>query len=224
MKSNNKASSLYPALSGRKERADVYRRIGRDYVTTFNDTAKQIRENPAKFVAVMSAAGAISSIVVSCPREREYEADFRNASIDLYDTPQCLQNPRSVAHIDERAILISRDMVRHTNFFGLFHIVWRDDRPKECRLYSEICPYNHPSSGPANCSKNDPIRSFFRLFLYDTPAGRSPEEVRFFDRAKYVLNNRILDIGAFGQFWYLKSAMVDYDINDAQFTADGYAL
>ncbi|VDO01262.1 unnamed protein product [Rodentolepis nana] len=185
-----------------------FSRIGKDYVTTFSDTAKQIRANPAKFVAVMSGVGAIASVVVSCPHEREYEADFRNASIDLYDTPRCLQNPRSVSHIDERAALISKKMVRHANFFGLLHIVWRDDRPECCRLYSEICPYNHPSSGPVNCSKNGPIRSFFRLFLYETPTGRCPDEVHFFERAKYVLNNRILDIGALGQFWYLKSAMM----------------
>ncbi|KAM7536591.1 hypothetical protein Aperf_G00000084532 [Anoplocephala perfoliata] len=201
-----------------------FSRIGKDYITTIKDTTKQIRDNPVQFVAILSATAAATAVYATCPHEREYHAALTSAAVDLYDTPRCLQNPRSLAHIEERTKLLSRGQLRHANFFGLVHVVWRDDRSEGCRLYSEICPYNYPSSGPANCSKNGPILSFFRLFLYDTPPGKNVDEVSFSERAACVLKTRILDVGALGRFWYLKAAMLDYDINDEEFSETGHAL
>lgn len=194
-----------------------FQRIGSDYANTFRDTLKQIQDKPIRFAAIVSAMCATSAVYISCPHEFDYRGALLSASIDLWETPGCLQSRRSLAHIEERVSALFHGQLRHCSLFGLVHFIWRDDRTDGCRLYSEICPYAYASSGPTGDSQSGPFRSFLRLFLYDTPPGKNVDEVGFAERAKHIFTTRIVDVGAFGRFWVLNSAMLDYDINEEEF-------
>ena len=193
-----------------------FRRIGADYANTFRDTLQQIRDKPLACVSLVASTCLASAVFISCPNEFDYRGALLNASIDLWDTPGCLQNRRSLEHVEEQVNALFHGQLRHCSLLGLVHIVWRDDRSSGCRLYSEICPYNYASSGPADGSKSGPFLSFLRLFLYDTPPGKKVDEVKFVERARHVISTRIVEVGALGHFWVLDSAMRDYDVNDEE--------
>ncbi|VDK35151.1 unnamed protein product [Taenia asiatica] len=195
-----------------------FQQIGSDYANTFRDTLKQIQEKPLRFIGTVTTMCAASAVYISCPHEYDYRAALLSASIDLWETPACLQSRRSLAHIEERITALFHGHLRYCSILGLVHFIWRDDRTDGCRLYSEICPYTNASSGSASGSQNGPFRSFLRLFLYDTPPDKNVDEVGFADRAKHIFSTRIVDVGALGRFWVLDSAMLDYDINEEEFS------
>ncbi|KAL5106305.1 hypothetical protein TcWFU_006860 [Taenia crassiceps] len=194
-----------------------FQRIGSDYANTFRDTLKQIRQKPIRFAGITTTICAAYAAYISCPYEHDYRAALLSASIDLWDTPACLQSQRSLAHIEKRITALSHGHLRYCSILGLVYFIWRDDRTDGCRLYSEICPYTNASSGSASDSQSGPFRGFLRLFLYDTPPGKNVSEVGFLDRAKHIFSTRIVDVGALGRFWALYSAMFDYDINEEEF-------
>ncbi|VDD74075.1 unnamed protein product [Mesocestoides corti] len=133
-----------------------FHRIGSDYLNTLRDTARQVQEKPIKASAILSAVGFATAVYASCPHDFDYQGALLSASIDLWETPECLQNRRSLTHVEER-------------------------------IRALVCPYNYASSGPA-------------------------------DGTKHVFSTRIVDVGAIGRFWALDSAMLDYDINEEEFS------
>nr|VZI12511.1 unnamed protein product [Spirometra erinaceieuropaei] len=184
---------------------DYFKRLGNDYLAVLRDTADDIAKHPGRAGLVLLAGASTVAVCVSCPHESAFDAQLLSYSVDLWDTPMDLQNRSAVAHIQSCLTHRSHGQLRHANF-GFLHIVWRDDRPRPCALYSEICPYNYPAGGAKS-----PIRGLLNCFLYDQPRDLPP--LTALQRISHVLHNRIVDVGCFGRFWFLDAAMVDYDIN-----------
>lgn len=175
------------------------------------DIGHQMQEKPAKATLIISTGIMATGVAYSCPDENAYRSCIMQACIDLWDVPQCIQNPVSSIHVYKRLSWLSHGQLRHCNLGGMFHIIWRDDLPKPCRLYSEVCPYNYPAG-----AESGPIKGLLQLFLYDGGC-----EMSFLQRLEHVIHNRIVDVGCFGHFWYLRAAMVDYDVNNEEWTGRG---
>ncbi|VDN15471.1 unnamed protein product [Dibothriocephalus latus] len=184
---------------------DYFKRLGNDYIAVFRDTVGDITKRPGRACLIFLAGASATAIYASCPHESAFNAQLLSYSVDLWDTPSDLQSRPAVAHIESCLIRRSHGQLRHANL-GFLHVVWRDDRPRPCALYSEICPYNYPAGGFTG-----PIRGLINCFLYDQPRDLPP--LTALQRISHVLHNRIVDVGCLGRFWFLDAAMVDYDIN-----------
>ncbi|VDM05640.1 unnamed protein product, partial [Schistocephalus solidus] len=167
---------------------DYFKRLGNDYIAVFRDTAGDIAKRPGRACLLLLAGASTTAICVSCPHESAFDAQLLSYSVDLWDTPRELQSRRAVAHIESCLIHRRHGQLRHVNL-GFLHLVWCDDRPKPCALYSEICPYNYPAGGTKSS-----IRGLFNCFLYDQPRTCPPFTV--LQRISHVLRNRIVDVGS----------------------------
>uniref|UniRef100_A0A095B0G4 Mitochondrial import inner membrane translocase subunit Tim29 n=1 Tax=Schistosoma haematobium TaxID=6185 RepID=A0A095B0G4_SCHHA len=177
-----------------------FKQLAGDYISSGRDTLQRIFQNPVRSTLWTSAVLAVSYITSTCPNKQNYYASLVESAIDLWEVPDLIRNSGSASYIHKCLKLFSKEQIRYNNL-GLFAIIWRDDRTQSCYQYAEICKYTYPANGGGN------FTGLLRLFLFDRPQENGLE------RIQNIVQDRILDFGFMGKWWFMSHYMDSYDIN-----------
>ncbi|XP_018646487.1 hypothetical protein Smp_158040 [Schistosoma mansoni] len=177
-----------------------FKQLAGDYISSGRDTLQLIRQNPVRSILWTSVVFTISYITSACPNKQSYYASLVESAIDLWEVPDLIRNSESASYIHRCLKLFSKEQIRYNNL-GLFAIIWRDDRTQSCYQYAEICKYTYPANGGGN------FTGLLRLFLFDRPQENG------LGRIQNIVQDRILDFGFMGKWWFMSHYMDNYDIN-----------
>ncbi|VDP06152.1 unnamed protein product [Schistosoma mattheei] len=165
-----------------------FKQLAGDYISSGRDTLQLIRQNPVPSTLWTSAVLALSYITSTCPNKQNYYDSLVESAIDLWEVPDLIRNSGSASYIHKCLKLFSKEQIRYNNL-GLFAIIW------------QICKYTYPANGGGN------FTGLLRLFLFDRPQENGLE------RIQNIVQDRILDFGFMGKWWFMSHYMDSYDIN-----------
>ncbi|KAL3308492.1 hypothetical protein Ciccas_012977 [Cichlidogyrus casuarinus] len=169
--------------------------VAKDYKVSLLDSIDLVKRRPIFTSISVSLLTALYYTRKACPSESDYLNALKSSVCDLWETPRVLQSPKTSEFLEKRLRLFQEDRIRTVDLF-IVRLIWWDHGSKNCKLYREISPQFHSSGA------KDGLGGFIRLFLYE---GTS---------YKYIWRERVLDVGAFGKWFWLDTAMLDYDVNE----------
>ncbi|CAH8618160.1 unnamed protein product [Heterobilharzia americana] len=124
-----------------------FKQLGEDYISSGRDTLLLIRRKPIHSFLWGSAVFGVSYIANACPNKQDYYASLVESAVDLWEVPDFIRNSKSTCYIHKCIQLFFKEQLRYSNF-GLFTVIWRDDRTQPCCQYAETSPKDETNNDP----------------------------------------------------------------------------